>query len=89
MSAECESNGCGFRQGPRYKNPQFIQSFSNSFLAMVMYGTPNQRYNPGDITPTWNTWSSGYNEIVFDNGLLGRPNVYAAKTDQDVYHRCA
>ncbi|OAX34783.1 alpha/beta-hydrolase [Rhizopogon vinicolor AM-OR11-026] len=72
-----------------YNNAAFIQSFSNSFMAYAMYGTPNHRYNAGDITPAWNPWQSGLSEIVFGRTPLGLPNVVASTTNSGLADRCS
>ncbi|KAJ8594571.1 alpha/beta-hydrolase [Rhizopogon salebrosus TDB-379] len=75
--------------GPAYKNPQFITSFSNSFMAMAMYGTPQHRYNSRDITPPWNPWSDGSAEMIFNKTSAGVPDVYTSQTDIHLLERCA
>jgi len=82
------SNGY-FRNGPAYNNTQFITAFSNSFMAMVMYETPDNRYTPGDITPSWNSWRNGFTEMMFNETSLGAPDVYTFKTDEALLERCA
>ncbi|KAG0708779.1 Alpha/Beta hydrolase protein [Suillus ampliporus] len=75
--------------GPAYNNSQFITAFSNSFMAMTMYKTPDDRYTPGDITPFWNSWRNGSTEMMFNETSAGAPDVYTFKTDIALLERCA
>ncbi|KAG1740867.1 Alpha/Beta hydrolase protein [Suillus paluster] len=75
--------------GPTYNNSQFITAFSNSFMAMAMYKTPDDRYTPEDITPSWNSWRHGFTEMMFNETSAGAPDVYTFKTDMAVLERCA
>ncbi|KAF8131039.1 Alpha/Beta hydrolase protein [Boletus edulis] len=46
---------------------QFAVAFSNSFLAMVTSGGPDNKYNPADDLPSsWSNWASGDTEMVFN-----------------------
>ncbi|KAG2743957.1 alpha/beta-hydrolase [Suillus brevipes Sb2] len=74
--------------GPVFNNAQFITSFSNSFMAMVMFETPDHRYTPGDITPSWKKWRQGSMEMIFNKTSEGAPNVYTSMTDKDLLDRC-
>ncbi|KAG0695327.1 Alpha/Beta hydrolase protein [Suillus ampliporus] len=75
--------------GSAYNNSQFKTAFSNSFMAMAMYETPNDRYTPGDITPSWNSWRNDSTEMMFNKTSAGVPDVYTFKTDIAVLERCA
>ncbi|KAJ8592162.1 alpha/beta-hydrolase [Rhizopogon salebrosus TDB-379] len=75
--------------GPAYNNSQFITAFSNSFMAMVMYDTPDQRYTSGDITPSWNSWPRGFTEMIFNDTSTGVPNIYTSQTNMTLQTRCA
>ncbi|KAG1759067.1 Alpha/Beta hydrolase protein [Suillus occidentalis] len=72
-----------------YNNSQFITAFSNSFMAMAMFGTPDHRYTPGDITPSWSSWLHNSTEMMFNETSTGVPDVYAFKTDSALLERCA
>ncbi|KAG2068865.1 alpha/beta-hydrolase [Suillus decipiens] len=74
---------------PSYNNSQFITSFSNSFMAMAMFQTPDQRYTPGDITPSWSSWQDGLTEMKFNKTFAGAPDVHTFKTDNALLERCA
>ncbi|KAG2064949.1 alpha/beta-hydrolase [Suillus decipiens] len=74
--------------GPVYHNSQFMTSFSNSFMAMAMFETPDHRYTPGDITPSWNIWQQDFTEMVFNETSEGKPHVYTSKTDMALLERC-
>ncbi|KAG1758247.1 Alpha/Beta hydrolase protein [Suillus occidentalis] len=74
--------------GPVFNNSQFITSFSNSFMAMVMFETPNHRYTPGDITPSWKKWRHDSTEMIFNKTSEGAPDVYTSTTDTDLLNRC-
>ncbi|KAG1732237.1 Alpha/Beta hydrolase protein [Suillus paluster] len=75
--------------GPAYNNSQFITAFSNSFMAMTMHETPDDRYTPGDITPSWDSWRHGFTEMMFNETSAGVPDVYTFKTDMALLERCA
>ncbi|KAG2147943.1 Alpha/Beta hydrolase protein [Suillus clintonianus] len=75
--------------GPTYNNSQFITAFSNSFMAMAMSNTPDDRYSPGDITPSWKSWRHGSTEMMFNETSVGVPDVYTFKTDKALLERCA
>ncbi|KAG1811280.1 Alpha/Beta hydrolase protein [Suillus subaureus] len=74
--------------GPLYNNSQFITSFSNSFMAMAIFETPDHRYAPRDITPSWKTWRQGFTEMIFNETSEGAPHVYTSKTDMALLKRC-
>jgi len=79
-----------FRESPGYDNTQFITAFSNSFMAMAMYETPDHRYTPGDITPSWDSWLNNNNiEMMFNKTPAGLPDVHTFITDEDLLNRCA
>ncbi|KAG0692418.1 Alpha/Beta hydrolase protein, partial [Suillus ampliporus] len=78
-----------FTSGAAYNNSQFTTAFSNSFMAMVMYETPDDRYTPGDITPPWTSWVNDSTEMMFNETSAGAPAVYPFKTDIAVLERCA
>ncbi|KAG1779477.1 Alpha/Beta hydrolase protein [Suillus placidus] len=75
--------------GRAYNNSQFITAFSNSFLAMAMFETPDDRYTPGDITPSWSSWQYDLTEMMFNETSAGVPNIYTFKTDSALLERCA
>ncbi|KAG0700092.1 Alpha/Beta hydrolase protein [Suillus ampliporus] len=75
--------------GSAYNNSQFTTAFSNSFMAMVMHETPDDRYTPGDITPSWTSWRNGATEMMFNETSAGVPDIYPFKTDIAVLERCA
>ncbi|KAG0695772.1 Alpha/Beta hydrolase protein [Suillus ampliporus] len=78
-----------YPESPTYNNSHFQTAFSNSFMAMAMYETPDDRYTPGDITPSWNSWRNGYTEMMFNETSAGVPDVYTFKTDMALLERCA
>ncbi|KAG1856414.1 Alpha/Beta hydrolase protein [Suillus subluteus] len=75
--------------GPPYNNSQFITAFSNSFMAMAMFETPDDRYTPGDITPSWTSWQHDLTEMKFNKTFAGAPDVHTFKTDSALLERCA
>ncbi|KAG1811213.1 Alpha/Beta hydrolase protein [Suillus subaureus] len=78
-----------YEGGPPYNNSQYITAFSNSFMAMAMSETPDDRYTPGDITPSWTPWQYGLTEMKFNETSAGVPNIYTFKTDSALLERCA
>ena len=71
-----------FRDSPEYNNTQFITAFSNSFMAMAMDEAPDNRYTPGDITPSWDPWLN-------NKTPAGAPDVHTFMTYMAVLKRCA
>ncbi|KAG1888688.1 Alpha/Beta hydrolase protein [Suillus subluteus] len=45
-------------------------------------------YTPGDITPSWETWSQDFTEMIFNETSEGAPHVYILKTDMALLERC-
>ncbi|KAG1846487.1 Alpha/Beta hydrolase protein [Suillus tomentosus] len=78
-----------FRGGPAYNNSQFVTAFSNSFMAMAMSETPDNRYTLGDITPSWRPWGSDSTEMMFNETSAGAPDIYTFKTNSALLERCA
>ncbi|KAG2342022.1 alpha/beta-hydrolase [Suillus weaverae] len=78
-----------YQNGPAYNNSQFITAFSNSFMAMAMSNTPDERYTIGDITPSWRSWRQGFEEMMFNETSAGVPDVHTFKTDMTLLERCA
>ncbi|KAG2365256.1 Alpha/Beta hydrolase protein [Suillus spraguei] len=74
---------------PPYNNSQFITAFSNSFMAMAMFDTPDHRYTPGDITPSWSSWEDDLTVMKFNETFAGAPDVHTFKTDSALLERCA
>jgi carboxylesterase type B len=78
-----------YENGPPYNNSQFITAFSNSFMAMAMFETPDDRYTLGDITPSWRPWSYDSTEMKFNETSAGVPDVHTITTDSALLERCA
>ncbi|KAG0698021.1 Alpha/Beta hydrolase protein [Suillus ampliporus] len=72
-----------------YNDSQLITAFSNSFMAMAMYETPDHRYDTGDITPSWKSWHHGFTEMIFNVTSAGVPDVDRSTTDMALLERCA
>ncbi|KAF8451115.1 Alpha/Beta hydrolase protein [Boletus edulis BED1] len=69
---------------------QFAVAFSNSFLAMVTSGGPDNKYNPADDLPSsWSNWASGDTEMVFNTTSDGSSDLYTLTTDSGLLNRCA
>ncbi|KAF8451113.1 Alpha/Beta hydrolase protein [Boletus edulis BED1] len=69
---------------------QIVTAFSNSFLAMVKSGGPDNKYNPADDLPSsWSNWASGDTEMVFNTTSDGSPDLYTLTTDSGRLSRCA
>ncbi|KAG1811208.1 Alpha/Beta hydrolase protein [Suillus subaureus] len=78
-----------FDGGLPHNNTQFITAFSNSFMAMAMFETPDDRYTPGDITPSWRSWRYDLTEMMFNETSAGVADVHTFKTDSALLERCA
>ena len=65
----------------------FGESFSESFLNFVLRLNPNIKWDPSDITPTWELWN-GNTEMLFNVTEAGDPDIRAVKTSSALLERC-
>jgi len=74
---------------PPFNNTDFIKSFTQSFLNVVLSLDPNTKFDPTNPTPTWNHWSSGHPEMLFNKTSANEPDIRAVSTDSGLLERCA
>ncbi|KAF9268298.1 alpha beta-hydrolase [Marasmius fiardii PR-910] len=78
--------------GPgNFNNTDFQKAFSESFMSFVISLDPNQKVDPSNITPKWETYSegSGRTEMVFNRTASGNAaDVHAVMTDSALLKRC-
>ncbi|KIM92464.1 hypothetical protein PILCRDRAFT_57666 [Piloderma croceum F 1598] len=75
--------------GPLFNNTDFIKSFSQSFLDVVLSLNPNTKFDPTNLTPAWNHWSSNNTEMLFNKTSTNEPDIRAVSTDAGLLERCA
>lgn len=78
-----------YRLGPIFNNAEFINSFSQSFIDMVLFSDPNDKFSSSNLTPNWKTWSQNSSEMLFNETSSGQPDIMAITTYSDVTQRCA
>ena len=65
----------------------FGKSFSESFLNFVLTLNPTLKWDPSDITPTWEFWN-GVTEMLFNVTEAGAPDIRSVKTSSALLKRC-
>ncbi|KAF7973271.1 hypothetical protein HWV62_15709 [Athelia sp. TMB] len=75
--------------GPPYNNSDFVNSFSKSFLDMVLSGDPNIKFDTANLTPQWPTWSINATEMLFNETSAGLPDIRTISSDTGLLERCA
>jgi len=73
---------------PLFNNTDFIKSFSQSFLDVVLSLNPNTKFDPTNLTPAWNQWSSNNTEMLFNKTSTNEPDIRAISTDAGLLERC-
>ncbi|KIM74428.1 hypothetical protein PILCRDRAFT_828293 [Piloderma croceum F 1598] len=74
---------------PLFNNTDFIKSFSQSFLDVILSLNPNTQFDPTNPTPAWNHWSSNNTEMRFNKTSANEPDIWAISTDAGLLERCA
>jgi len=73
---------------PLFDNPDFIKSFSQSFMNVVLSLDPNKKFDPTNPTPAWNHWSSNYTEMLFNKTSLDEPDIKMVQTTGGLVEQC-
>jgi len=71
-----------------YDNADFVKSFIQSFMNIIISENPNTKFDPTNPTPTWNNWSSDHTEILFNQTTAGEPDIRAVSTDPGLFKQC-
>ncbi|KAF8824918.1 hypothetical protein HHX47_DHR7000318 [Lentinula edodes] len=56
-------------------------------MSFVISQDPNDKLRP-TITPSWNIYSQGNTEMIFNKTVDGQPDVDVDSTDNDLLERC-
>ena len=71
-----------------YDNADFVKSFIQSFMNIIISENPNTKFDPTNPTPTWNNWSSDHTEMLFNQTTAGEPDIRAVSTDPGLFKQC-
>ena len=66
----------------------FGKSFSESFLNFVLTLNPTMKWDPSDVTPTWDLWNDGNTEMLFNVTETGAPDIRSVRTSSALLERC-
>ena len=66
----------------------FVKSFSESFLNFVLTLNTTMKWDPSDITPTWELWNDGNTEMLFNVTEAGAPDIHSVMTSSALLERC-
>jgi len=72
---------------PPFSDPEFDNSFSESFMNFAMNLDTNVKHDPTNITPLWPLWA-GSNEMLFNKTEAGAAIVQVVKTSTALLNRC-
>ncbi|KAJ3852552.1 Alpha/Beta hydrolase protein [Lentinula lateritia] len=72
---------------PGFNNTDFLAAFQAAFMSFVISQDPNDKLSP-TITPSWNLYSQGNTEMIFNKTVDGQPDVGVNSTDNDLLERC-
>ena len=65
----------------------FGKSFSQSFLNFVLTLNTTLKWDPSDITPTWDFWNGGI-EMLFNLTETNAPDIRLVRTSNALLERC-
>ena len=71
-----------------YTNAQFLASFAGAFTAFAKSDDPNVHPVPEIITPNWEMFGEGNNEMLFNKTQDGQPDIKPFQTDSGLLARC-
>ena len=66
----------------------FVKSFSESFLNFVLTLNATMKWDPSDVTPTWDLWNDGNTEMLFNVTEAGDPDIRSVRTSDALLGRC-
>ncbi|GAW07783.1 cephalosporin esterase [Lentinula edodes] len=72
---------------PGFNNTDFLAAFQAAFMSFVISQDPNDKLSP-TITPSWNIYSQGNTEMIFNKTVDDQPDVNVNSTDNDLLERC-
>ncbi|KAJ3905867.1 Alpha/Beta hydrolase protein [Lentinula edodes] len=72
---------------PGFNNTDFLAAFQAAFMSFVISQDPNDKLSP-TITPSWNIYSQGNTEMIFNKTVDEQPDVNVNSTDNDLLERC-
>jgi len=58
-------------------------------MSLAKYYDVNNKFDPTNITPYWDEYSTGETEMLFNRTEGGAPVVMPIKTDPRILQRCA
>jgi len=77
------------RPSPLFNNSEFINSFSKSFMDVVISGDVNNKISDADTTPSWPSWSNNHTEMLFNvTQDFTTPVIHTVQTDPNLLTRC-
>ncbi|KAJ3754100.1 Alpha/Beta hydrolase protein [Lentinula raphanica] len=72
---------------PPFPNPNFLAAFQGGFLSFVVSQNPNDKID-ATITPSWDLYSNGNTEMIFNRTAGYQPDIHADNTDTSLLQRC-
>jgi len=73
---------------PPFNNTDFIKSFSQSFLDVVLSLDPNTKFDSANPTPPWNHWGRNNTEMLFNKTSANEADIRPVSTDAGLLERC-
>ncbi|KAF8824920.1 hypothetical protein HHX47_DHR7000404, partial [Lentinula edodes] len=72
---------------PDFPNPDFLAAFQGTFMSFVVSQDPNDKIYT-TITPSWNLYSKGNTEMIFNRTVDYQPDIHVNSTDSGLLERC-
>ncbi|KAJ4480045.1 Alpha/Beta hydrolase protein [Lentinula aciculospora] len=72
---------------PPFNNTDFLAAFQGGFMSFVVSQDPNKKITE-TVTPTWDLYSKGRMEMVFNQTIDNQTEIYADATSNDLLERC-
>ncbi|KAJ3887754.1 Alpha/Beta hydrolase protein [Lentinula edodes] len=72
---------------PDFPNPEFLAAFQGAFMSFVVSQDPNDKIYT-TITPSWNLYSKGNTEMIFNRTVDYQPDIHVSSTDNGLLERC-
>ncbi|KAJ3905868.1 Alpha/Beta hydrolase protein [Lentinula edodes] len=72
---------------PDFPNPDFLAAFQGAFMSFVVSQDPNDKIYT-TITPSWNLYSKGNTEMIFNRTVDYQPDIHVNSTDSGLLERC-
>ncbi|KAJ4478531.1 Alpha/Beta hydrolase protein [Lentinula lateritia] len=72
---------------PDFPNPAFLAAFQGAFMSFVVSQDPNDKIYT-TITPSWNLYSEGNTEMIFNRTVDYQPDIHVSSTDNGLLERC-